>query len=483
MSVPIGESAPKPLARNIWYGLWVQLLDKLLPIVIFLYLARRLTQAEFGLYSFLLAYLTFFQIAVEYSLDTVLVRQMTADADQRDRILRAGVGLKLLLSVFATLIGCALVLPISGGKVGPFITAYACLTVVCGLGGAYRAYFRSQFEIRSVLVLGIARAVLLGVFIIAVLSTTTDLRAVFGAMAAANLLTFAFAVWLGGAKGGPPVSYDPEIWRSMMRGIWHLSINAFAVTLSLRAGQLLLMSYRGPVDVGMYAAASRVVEGFTLLPEAMMITVYPLFASLHADESPKLIRTAVRSVRFLAVLAGGVSVFCFIAAEPIVSLLFGRDFLAAADTLAVLGFSAVFAAVGSVLLGLLVAAHLEGPLYRVTLAFSLVTVALSVWWIGSYGAVGAAAAVVVSSVGSQIALALLPATREYVRSSVIAGLLVAAIALLAGYAGRAIAENVWLGLACGLFVYALGLFALRIVDREEIDFIRRSFFSSFGKQS
>ncbi len=49
------------VARRAWYGVLAQAVDKVLPVAVLLYLARTLTPAEFGIYSFVLAYLMLFQ--------------------------------------------------------------------------------------------------------------------------------------------------------------------------------------------------------------------------------------------------------------------------------------------------------------------------------------------------------------------------------------------------------------------------------------
>src|SRR3569832_1095547 len=45
--------APHHVARRAWYGLLTQAVDKVLPVLILLYLARVLEPAAFGVYSFI----------------------------------------------------------------------------------------------------------------------------------------------------------------------------------------------------------------------------------------------------------------------------------------------------------------------------------------------------------------------------------------------------------------------------------------------
>jgi O-antigen/teichoic acid export membrane protein len=268
------------------------------------------------------------------------------------------------------------------------------------------------------------------------------------------------------------LSYAPNLWRPLLEGVVPLAINAFAVTLSLRAGQVLLMSMRGPLEVGLLAAASRVAEAFTLLPEALMITIYPLMASLHGNDRERLVKTAGRSTRYLVVATGVPVVVCVVASREVMSALFGPSFAEAGTALAVLAVMALFGATGTVILNLLIAAHHEHTLYRNTLLFALVNAAACVPLIRSWGYLGAAVTMLASSAASQLSLALLPSTGPYVRPCLTAGAAAAAAVCLAAAAGRlsglAVAPASLVALVC----YAAALVLFGVVNRDEIRFVR-----------
>ena len=87
------------VARGATFGLAAQFVDKLLPILIFLYLARALNAEAFGQYSFLIAYIALFQIVPEQSIDTVLVRTLTQSPDDKARVFRATLSLRMVMAV------------------------------------------------------------------------------------------------------------------------------------------------------------------------------------------------------------------------------------------------------------------------------------------------------------------------------------------------------------------------------------------------
>jgi len=461
------DHAPIHVARRAWYGLLTQAVDKVLPVAILLYLARALEPAAFGVYSFIIAYLAFFQIVSDYSIDTVLVRTMSQDPQERDALLQAGLGLKLAMALVSVVVAVAFVGLASDHQAPAPLMLVAALSLPTALGGAYRAWHRARLEIPALFLQAALRAVLLALGVYAAAAQNGGLVAIFAAMAVANLLTFLItAFWLRGTVA-PAIRIDLVRWRRLAGGVVPLMVNAFAMTLSLRIGQILLMTMRGPVEVGQLGAASRVTEAFTLLPEALMISVYPLMAGLHARESPALLATAERSTRYLVVATGLPVVVCAVQGSEIMRLLFGAAFADAGPVLSLLAFTALLSATGTVILNLLVATHEERVLSRNTLVFAVLGAVVSWVAIGKFGLLGAAAATLATSAASQLSLAMLPSTRLYVRASLRSAVRPVAAVILAVALARLTGLQGWVGTATTLAFYVAAVAALRVFGPAE----------------
>lgn len=464
--------APRHVARRAWYGLLTQAVDKVLPVLILLYLARVLEPAAFGVYSFVIAYLAFFQIVSDYSIDTVLVRTMSQDPAERDALLQAGLGLKLAMALVSVVVSVAFVGVASGGQTPPLLMFVAALNLPTALGGAYRAWHRARLEIPLLFAQAALRAVLLAAGVLVAVAQGSGLVGIFAAMSVANLLTFLVVGWALRGSVRPAIRFDLVRWRRLAGGVVPLMINAFAMTVSLRIGQILLMSLRGPVDVGQLGAASRVTEAFTLLPEALMISVYPLMAGLHLRDTRALRSTVERSTRYLMVATGIPVVLCAGHGSEIMRLLFGPAFASAGPMLSVLAFTALLSATGTVILNLLVATHSEKALSRNTLFFAAVGAAASWMAISAHGALGAAVATLATSAASQVSLALLPSTRDYVRTALRSALRPALAVLVTVLLAAAVGPGGGAGPVVTLAIYIAAVAALRVFREAEWRLLR-----------
>ncbi|RMF21411.1 MAG: hypothetical protein D6760_09485, partial [Deltaproteobacteria bacterium] len=237
----------RSIARSAWYGIFTQAVDKFFPVVIVLYLARTLDAEQFGIYSFLVAYLAFFQIVAEQSLDTVLIRMISQRPERRVPLFQAALALRLLIALLAATTAVLLVRPVSSGSVPIGLTFVAAIGLVTAMGGAYRAFYRAALNIRAVLVIAAVRSALLITAIVVAMSLWPGLMAVFAATAVANLATVLCVGWAARREAPPAPRLDRATWRELLAGVWPIAGNALAVTASLRAGQVILMSLRGPV--------------------------------------------------------------------------------------------------------------------------------------------------------------------------------------------------------------------------------------------
>ncbi|RMD81229.1 MAG: hypothetical protein D6815_12320 [Candidatus Dadabacteria bacterium] len=278
--------------------------------------------------------------------------------------------------------------------------------------------------------------------------------------------------WAARREAPPAPRLDRATWRELLAGVWPIAGNALAVTASLRAGQVILMSLRGPVEVGLLAAASRVVEAFSVLPEALMIAIYPLMASLHGSDGDRLLATARRSTRYLVAVVGLPVIVCVAAGPELMRLLFGEAFANAGTALALLSGMAVLSATGTVLQNLLIAIHHERILYWDTLAFALVNVAVCFPLVAAYGYVGAAAAMVATSLASQVVLLFIPSVRTQV-AACLGGALSPAAATLLSLACAILPLPTGTRFAAAAIVYTASLWSLGALRRTDLTMFRR----------
>lgn len=420
----------RTFARGGLLGLATLIVEKGVALLLVMGLARVLSPLDYGRYSFLIAYLSLFQVLADLGTDTILLRRLAAHPDTRARLVSGALGLRVTLALLAGAGAVALVPWVDGGEAGLARRTALAATALLFVGQpGYRALFRA--ELRMGLVLGVAALtsaaalLLVGVAIAAGLG----IDGVFVALAAANLGGFVVAAVLGRGLVRPRLALDLPLWRELLREAWPIGANVLVATVGLRIGPLLVMRLSGPVEVGYLTSASRLTDALNLLGDAAMLSVYPLFVRYAAARPDALRALAELTAKLLGVTLLGVVLVVSQTAPQIMGLLFRPEFAIAGPVLAVLSWSALLAVLGNVYAHLLVTAGRQAVLFRVNCAGVLLQLVLQLALIPTVGLVGAAVAVVVTAMASHTVLYLLPETRTWVRPCVHA---VARPAVLAG---------------------------------------------------
>lgn len=147
------------------------------------------------------------------------------------------------------------------------------------------------------------------------------------------------------ATSGLPVSQwrvRVERVRQIFSDSWPLMMAGFMAIIYMKIGQVILGEMRGDADVGIYAVGAHLSETFEFLPKFVFISVFPaLIKSRKIDRELYLDR--FQRLYDLFVWYGIVSaVLMFFIATPIVSLLYGKQYVDSGPVLAAHIWSGVF---------------------------------------------------------------------------------------------------------------------------------------------
>lgn len=156
-------------------------------------------------------------------------------------------------------------------------------------------------------------------------------------------------------------------WRGA-RALWP---RLFGIGLSVGIAGTLTFAY-GRIDqilvyelapnqseVGVYAAMYKILDNAGFLPMAVMVTLFPIMAGLHPADPPRLRRMMQIAIDYLTIVALGGLALTVVAAEPIVELLYGADYVSGATVLTILIAAFVPICVGNVAGNMILAMNLQ----------------------------------------------------------------------------------------------------------------------------
>ena len=338
-----------------------------------------------------------------------------------------------------------------------FINAAAALTVP--LSAALR--------LGAVTLVDVARQIAIVIGVLALVPLGASLGWFFAVYLVAGAIAALVALVLVNPQDRVRPTLAWSRWVALLRESAPIAAGLVVNVFYVRALIIAMSVLSTPYETGLFAASYRVVEIFIGVPAVMAGAAFPILAHAAADDEERLAYVLQRLVEASLLIAVLLVLCLTFAAEPIVAVLGGAQYSAAAPVLQIQAVSLLGAFLTQVWILGLVAVRRRSALVVVNLVALVAVVVAGGALIGPLGARGAALAAVIGETAlAAISVVMLVHARPALRPHLLrplkilaAGAVAAALAFLTGFTPVLAAM-----LAATVFV--AGTFALRAVPTE-----------------
>lgn len=374
--------------------------------------ARLLGPEDFGLFSFAFAFGSMLAVGSDLGLHLHLAREVALVERSATRSLAEAVSGKLLAS-------CAILCALAAAFV--LYPRPAPVRWLLVLAGAYllaqswcelwNHFFRGAQSLGQEAALNALNTAVGTVVGIAVLAAGGRAHALYVALLVTAVATSVVALTLVRRHGADPA---PASWRAGVGALRRAAPTGIAVLLTMiyfRIDLVFLERMRGDAEVGAYAAAYRLLEGLLFIPAFFMAALYPaLSGASRRVEDLRRLRSA--GLHWMFLLSTLLVLALTMTAPWLLRLLYGEVYSEAATVLRVLSLALLFIFPNFVLTHLLVATGRQRWNAVIAGVGVAVNVALNLMAIRRFGALGAAAATVITE-ATLFTLATFAVSRGY----------------------------------------------------------------------
>ena len=400
------------LTRDAGLALGLMSLTQALALAMQVILARVLGPAEFGAFSFAIAFLGICLIFAKCGLDTALVRLVAACQAAQDTVrlygaVRFASRFAPLAGSFVGIVAGSMLIAAGKSSVPPAVVGLAAAIVPVAARSELNAAALRGFRRLGLALSGdglVRPVVALGTLAVFWTIAPAWLTAA-GALTAFGIGTCVSALFSSVIlRRHVPAGLAPAS-RADIQGWLRLGASLMVANGSLVAmyaiDSLLLGILRSPTEAGFFSVAARIALFVLFVMNAAQLAAAPRIAAARDDRLRT--RSIVRRVNLLSLVAGVVvsSVF-LLAAEPLLGL-FGSEFVAGAPALRILVL-AQFINVLTGPTGVLLSMTGHERTYAVLLVSGLtLQVLMALWLIPRFGLTGAALAGLVAHAGWNLA--------------------------------------------------------------------------------
>ncbi|MCW3063386.1 MAG: polysaccharide biosynthesis protein [Solirubrobacterales bacterium] len=442
-----------------------------LGVVVTAILARQLGDRGFGQWTTIFAVAAFTTFFTDLGLRQVVIRMIANEPEREAHWLGAQFSLVFVLAIPTAAITAGVLAVISRSHamlVAGLILSIGCLQAPLGdLAVVFQ--LRTRNDITTAL--ATLRSVLWGGAVVALSLADGGLVAFAICSLATTVATNATMAVLALRRADVEITRARSDWEPLLRLALPVALAAFLSLAYGRIDQVLVFLLGGSRDAGLYGAAYRVLDQIQFIPVAVLTTLTPLLASALANDRARLRLILGQAATYLSIASLGALAITIAAARPIVRLLFGHEFVAAAPALPVLMGAFVAICFGYLTGTMIILVGLQRRNVVLALVAFAVNIGLNLALIPSYG-FKAAAWVTLATEGLWVVLA-----GRMVFGELGIGLdlrrlprVVLAAALTGGAvaAVRAAGAGVGVLLAVGVVVYPALTLGLRVVTVGEI---------------
>ena len=199
----------------------------------------------------------------------------------------------------------------------------------------------------------------------------------------------------------PPSAKDrprpsPKKWRLLLATSWPLGLVLLLNAVYFRVDLLIISLFRPAAEVGWYGVAYRVVESALFIPAMLGGLLLPRFSEQDGKKKQRPAQYLEQGLKLLLLAAGLVVAIFLVLTRPIITLLAGPGYEAAAPLLAMLSLALATMFIGTTFGYALVALKQQTKLLKLYGALAIFNVIANLIFIPRYGAMAAASTTVVT---------------------------------------------------------------------------------------
>lgn len=275
------------LTSTIWLTL-SQLFNKFILFGYSIFLARSLGVAEFGVYSFSVAWLLLASVVADFGLSRYFIKDSITDNKKIPEMVGKVIVARLGLSILAMFLVLVVVIFDQNLSRG-WVLMLCMLTLIPQifsvtwdnlLTGAGKFWLLAVIQIISMI-----STVVMGVFL--VLYQSSAAMAILAIVINQIIMAGGVYWWLKPKWDWPNVTHILA-WTELWKGSLPYGIMALLGLIYFRIDSILLGLLKGNFEVGIYGVGYKVLEAIVFIPTSLAVVLFPSLVKLHQINSEKI---------------------------------------------------------------------------------------------------------------------------------------------------------------------------------------------------
>lgn len=357
-------------------------------------LARHLGPGQFGVLSYALAIYSLLLVISSFGIDNLLIKELVALSGNQNELLTSALLIKVLGGFFAfcfTLVW-----------VNWFANDIWLPVLLIGVGHlfhwlkVFELFFQSRNKFKNVAITTSGVSLLFFLLKIGFIYQKYSLI-VFSCVYLAELICTGIIIFLLFLKNNElQIKFNSNILRQQAKMGLPFVLSGVAVSIYMKIDQIMLQEMINNEAVGIYAAATKLSEGWYFIGGILTAAMAPIIYRYKLENEFKYFDTLKQIVAYLLLIGALILGLMLLFSEYLVNIIYGQQYQGAAEILQVHIWAIFFVYLGCVQGIYWVAEGLHKVFLLQTLFSAILNVVLNLYLIPMYSGQGAAWATLIS---------------------------------------------------------------------------------------
>ena len=403
--------------RNLSWIFFGNIVHAILQFLLNVFCARAFGTNDYGLINYCASLIAVFTAIGTLGFQGVITRFFAEDEEKAGRLMGTGIISRLVFSLFSILL--LQVIISFYGKTDPkirLIVLCQSLQIVFASSDLFMYWFRFKSEAKVVALLRLAAFFISAVWRIAALLVFHNLILYVIGVSLETGCFIVFQWWWFRKEYAYKLEFEKDTFKQMLKVSYPFIFSALLVTIYGQTDKLMLKSMLSNTAVGLYSVSLTLAGAISIIPVALIEGFRPEIMLYKINDPDKYRQRMQQLYGLVSWICIFYCLFITVFAKPLVTILYGEEYIGAVPSLSLVVWYTSFSYFGSINNVFMVAENKTKWVQLSTLTGAVLNICMNFILIPYMGITGAALASLITQIFANfVMLLIVPALRDAFR--------------------------------------------------------------------
>lgn len=337
------KSKENVVLKNISWATFDKILFLAISFIISVVLSRYLGPEQNGNYSYIIAFNSLFSAFATLGLERIIVKELSTEKTYtQEDILGTGIALQVFGSGFVFALSIMVTSIVGVTKYIRVLCIVMSLSYVFQALSPFRYWYQAKYKINKIVKIDfICKFSFLIVRLIGIFYRldVAGFILIYLAETACQYVLIFYRFYFDHSKVFVP-TFNKKLAKFMIKSSWPLILGTLSSTIYMRMDQMMIEGYLGAYQLGIYSVAVKIAELWYFIPDAIGMSLLPLFSQLR--DKKEIFEQYQKYFDVVTIISYIMSIGIFVFGKYFIVLAYGNEYKEAAKILAVHIWSGIF---------------------------------------------------------------------------------------------------------------------------------------------